>query len=81
MKSKYGQVTIQLEPDEACVVLEKKFWDHMIQWQTMFANESNDPTEKANWSSIITAIESWMERTYQDPRKATVETEDYDDEW
>ncbi len=77
-----GQLTIQLEPDEACVVLEKKFWDHMIQWYTIMANDCEDPDEKGNWASIIHAVEHWVKSTYVDPKSLMkVVIEDDDDGW
>ena len=78
-KKNRGQITIQLEPDEACVVLEKKFWDHMIHWYTIMANDTVNPEEKGNWSSIINAVERWVEHTHYTPDLEAILLND--DEW
>lgn len=74
-----GRVDIQLEPGQAAVVLDRAFWDHMVQWYTIMANECGDPDEKANWVSIISEVEFWVASTYLDP--SSVKVLDYDDEW
>lgn len=77
-----GHFTIQLEPDEACVVLEKKFWDHMIQWYSIMAGDCTDPNEKADWQSVITAVSAWVENTYYDPKSIVTPLEYADeDDW
>ncbi len=81
-KNYTGHLTLQLEPDEAVVVLEKKFWDHLIKWYTIMANECGDPVEKANWVSIVDAVDYWVGNTHVDPKQITNQiVEDEDDEW
>ncbi len=75
-----GHVSLQLEPGEACVVLEKKFWDHMVMWYGIMARDTADPVEKANWNSVATAVRSWVNDTYFDG-KVEIEYDDDDDNW
>ncbi len=78
MSKPVGTITLSLDPDEAVVVLEKKFWDHMVHWYTIMENDTFDPIEKANWKSVATAVEQWVERTHFDPKKVDDMLED---EW
>ena len=82
-KKNESSLTVYLEPDEACVVLERKFWDHMVEWYTIMAEAANTRAEKDNWYSIISQVKRWVEATHYDPSTVPelVAEYDYDDNW
>ena len=80
--SKYtGQLTVQLEPGDACVVMEKKMWDHMVTWYSIMARDTSDPVEKANWLSVVTAVRGWVDDTYYDGKVEIAFDDDEDEDW
>jgi hypothetical protein len=83
MSKKYnGHITLQLEPGEACVVMERKFWDHMIEWYGIMARETSNYKDRENWNSVIEVVQEWLDNTYYDPNTAIVIEDDDDfNEW
>jgi hypothetical protein len=81
MSKNNGRVTIDLLPEEACVVLKREFWDHMVKWYTIMAEDTGDKIEKENWYSVIREVTRWVANTYYDPNEKARVVEDDDDEW
>lgn len=74
-------LTIHLEPGEAAVVLEKRFWDHLVRWYTIMAEDTANKAEKENWYSIVAAVREWVEATYFDPEAIEEVVVNEDDDW
>ena len=65
MSKNKGQLTIRLEPGEACVIMDTKYWDHMVQVYSIMASDAEDLEERADWEYVIQQVKTWVERTIQ----------------
>lgn len=62
---------IEIAPGQACVVMEKKFWDHMLNVYSIMADDCVDKAEKEDWMAISRVVKTWTEATYNDPSNLT----------
>lgn len=81
MSKHKDKAPINVPPGQACVVMKREHWEHMVEVYSIMASDCEDLGERSDWLSVVDLVKTWVEATYNDPRQTEKVAGADDDGW